>query len=220
MSEGKIMKENTKYHDYRFVGRINVDEIQPWFDFATSKPWDDPEIPWILDNKVRREILIILTTGPKTFQQIYEKVNFSPKPLLITKEEYECQISYQWTKETIENHLMNLEWYNLIRLINKNYQLTIPVLSTELSEKLEEYIVKFTENWINIIKHIKNQAQEKLKDLDEKTPLYEILIEKSIEKLYQLLKREKLLPDIPNIKALWAEQLRKVKFEEWVDKNY
>ncbi len=220
MKEGKIMKENTKYHDYRFVGKINIDEIQPWFDFATSKPWDDPEIPWILDNKVRREILIILATGPKTFQQIYEKVNFSPKPLLITKEEYECQISYQWTKETIENHLMNLEWYNLISLIDKNYQLTIPVLSTELSEKLEEYIVKFTENWINIIKQIKNQAQEKLKDLDEKTPLYEILIEKSIEKLYQLLKREKLLPDIPNIKALWAEQLRKVKFEEWVGKNY
>ncbi len=214
------MKENTKYHDYRFVGKINVDEIQPWFDFATSKPWDDPEIPWVLDNKVRREILIILATGPKTFQQIYEKVNFSPKPLLITKEEYECQISYQWTKETIENHLMTLEWYNLIRLINKNYQLTIPVLSTELSEKLEEYIVKFTGNWINIIKQIKNQAQEKLKDLDEKTPLYEILIEKSIEKLYQLLKKEKLLPDIPNIKALWAEQLRISKFEDWVNKNY
>ncbi len=214
------MKENTKYHDYRFVGKINVDEIQPWFDFATSKPWDDPEIPWVLDNKVRREILIILATGPKTFQQIYEKVNFSPNPLLITKEEYECQISYQWTRETIENHLTTLEWYNLIRLINKNYQLTIPVLSTEFSEKLEEYIVKFTENWITIIKQIKNQAQEKLKDLDEKTPLYEILIEKSIEKLYQLLKKEKLLPDIPNIKALWAEQLRIVKFEDWVNKNY
>lgn len=214
------MKENTKYHNYRFVGKINVDEIEPWFDFATGKPWDDPEIPWILDNKVRREILVILAKGPKSFQQIYEKVNFSPKPLLITKEEYDCQISYQWTKETIENHLMNLEWYNLIKLIEKKYELTIPILSTEKSEKLEEYIVKFTENWITIIKQLNNEVQEKIGDLDQKTPLYEILIEKSIEKLYDLLKRDNLIPDTPNIKVLWAEQLRKDKFEEWVAKNY
>ncbi|MCK4371119.1 MAG: hypothetical protein KAW03_08635, partial [Candidatus Lokiarchaeota archaeon] len=182
--------------------------------------WDDPEIPWILDNKVRREILIILAKGPKTFQQIYEKVNFSPKPLIITKEEYDCQISYQWTKKTIENHLMNLEWYNLIKLIEKKYELTIPILSTEKSEKLEEYIVKFTENWITIIKQLNNEVQEKIGDLDQKTPLYEILIEKSIEKLYDLLKRDNLIPDTPNIKVLWAEQLRKDKFEEWVAKNY
>ena len=214
------MKENTKYHNYRFVGKINVDEIQPWFDFTTSKPWDDPEIPWILDNKVRREILIILAKGPKSFQQIYENVNFSPKPLLITKEEYDCQISYQWTKETIENHLMNLEWYNLIKLTEKKYELTIPILSTEKSEKLEEYIVKFTENWITIIQQLNNEVQEKLGDLDQKTPLYEILIEKAMEKLYDLLKKENLIPDTPNIKVLWAEQLRKVKFEEWVAKNY
>ncbi len=214
------MKENTKYHNYRFVGKINVDEIEPWFDFATSKPWDDPEIPWILDNKVRREILIILAKGPKTFQQIYEKVNFSPKPLIITKEEYDCQISYQWTKKTIENHLMNLEWYGLIKLIDNNYELIIPILSTEESEKLEEYIVKFTENWITIIKQLSNEVQEKLGELDEKTPVYEILIEKAIEKLYDLLKRENLIPDTPNIKVLWAEQLRKVKFEDWVAKNF
>ena len=214
------MKENTKYHNYRFAGKINVDEIQPWFDFATSKPWDDPEIPWILDNKVRREILIILATGPKTFQEIYENVNFSPKPLLITKEEYDCQISYQWTKKTIENHLMNLEWYGLIKLIDNNYELIIPILSTEESEKLEEYIIKFTENWISIIKQLINEVQEKFRDLDQKTPLYEILIEKAIEKLYFLLKRENLIPDTPNIKVLWAEQLRKVKFKEWVAKNY
>lgn len=217
---GKKLKENTKYHNYRFVGKINVDEIEPWFDFATSKPWDDPEIPWILDNKVRREILVILAKGPKSFQQIYEKVNFSPKPLLITKEEYDCQISYQWTKETIENHLMNLEWYNLIKLIEKKYELTIPILSTEKSKKLEEYIVKFTENWITIIKQLNNEVQEKIGDLDQKTPLYEILIEKAIEKLYDLLKRDNLIPDTPNIKVLWAEQLRKDKFEEWVAKNY
>jgi len=214
------MKENTKYQNYRFVGKINVDEIQPWFDFATAKPWDDPEIPWILDNKVRREILIILAKGPKSFQEIYERVNFSPKPLLITKEEYDCQISYKWTKKTVENHLMNLEWYNLIKLINKNYELTIPILSTEESEKLEEYIVKFTENWMTIIKQLRDEVIEKLGDLDEKTPLYEILIQKAIEKLYRILKEENLLPNQPNLKALWAEQLRKIKFEDWVAKNF
>ncbi|MFW9882707.1 MAG: winged helix-turn-helix domain-containing protein, partial [Candidatus Thorarchaeota archaeon] len=84
------------------IGKLNIDEIQPWFDFATAKPWDDPEIPWILDNKVRREILIILANGPKTFQEIYERVNFSPKPLLISKEEYDCQISYKWTKKQLK----------------------------------------------------------------------------------------------------------------------
>jgi len=214
------MRENTKYHNYRFIGKINVDEIQPWFDFTTTKPWDDPEIPWILDNKVRREILIILAKGPKTFQEIYERVNFSPKPLLITKEEYDCQISYNWTKKTVENHLMNLEWYNLIKLINKSYKLTIPILSTEETEKLEEYIVKFTENWITIIKQLGDEVKEKLGDLDKKTPLYEILIEKTIEKLYRILKEENLLPNQPNLKALWAEQLRKIKFEDWVAKNF
>ncbi len=214
------MKENTKYHNYRFVGKINVDEIQPWFDFATSKPWDDPEIPWILDNKVRREILIVLAKGPKTFQEIYEKVNFTPKPLLITKEEYDCQISYQWTKETVNNHLMTLEWYALIKLINQKYQLTIPILSTEEFERLEEYIVKYTENWITIIKQLKKEVQEKFRELDRKTPLYEILIEKAIDKLYSNLKEEDLLPKKPNLKALWAEQLRKIKFEDWVAKNF
>ncbi|MFX1302169.1 MAG: hypothetical protein ACFFBV_16320 [Promethearchaeota archaeon] len=214
------MKENTKYHNYRFVGKINVDEIQPWFDFATSKPWDDPEIPWILDNKVRREILTVLAKGPKTFQEIYEKVNFTPKPLLITKEEYDCQISYQWTKETVNNHLMTLEWYALIKLINQKYQLTIPILSTEEFERLEEYIVKYTENWITIIKQLKKEVQEKFRELDRKTPLYEILIEKAIDKLYSNLKEEDLLPKKPNLKALWAEQLRKIKFEDWVAKNF
>jgi hypothetical protein len=214
------MKENTKYHNYRFAGKINVDEIQPWFDFATAKPWDDPEIPWILDNKVRREILIILAKGPKTFQEIYKRVNFSPKPLLITKEEYDYQISYKWTEKTVENHLMNLEWYNLVKLKNKHYQLTIPILSEDKSEKLDEYIMKFTKNWISIIKQLGKEVQENFEDLDEKTPLYEILIEKSTEKLYSILKQEDLLPKQPNLKALWAEQLRKIKFEDWVAKNF
>ncbi len=214
------MRENTKYHNYRFVGRINVDEIEPWFDFGTSKPWDDPEIPWILDNKVRREILIILADNPKTFQEIYERINFSPKPLLITNEEYDCQISYQWTKETIENHLMNLEWYNLIELTNNKYELTIPIISIEKSEKLEEYIIKFAENLITIIKQLYIEIQEELADSNEETPLYEILIEKTIENLYKILKRENLIPDTPNIKALWAEQLRKIKFGDWIKQNF
>ncbi len=214
------MKENTKYQNYRFVGKINVDEIQPWFDFTTAKPWDDPEIPWILDNKVRREILIILASGPKTFQEIYEKVNFSPKPLLITKEEYNCHISYNWTEKTVENHLMNLEWYNLIKLENEHYKLTIPILSTDDSERLEEYIVKFTENWITIIKRLGNEVQEKFIELGKKAHLYEILIEKTIQKLYTTLKEENLLPNESNLKALWAEQLRKIKFEEWINRNF
>ena len=214
------MKENTKYHNYRFVGEINVDEIEPWFDFATAKPWDDLEIPWILDNKVRREILLILAHEPKTFQEIYECVNFSPKPLLITNEEYECQISYQWTKETIENHLMNLEWYNLIKLTNNKYKLNIPIVSLENSEKLEGYIIKFAERLITIIKKLKNEVREKLGDLNKETPLYEIIIEKTIEKLYNILKRENLIPDTPNIKTLWAEQLRKIKFRDWIKQNF
>lgn len=214
------MKENTKYHNYRFVGKINVDEIQPWFDFASTKPWDDPEIPWVLDNKVRREILIILADGPKTFQEIYEKVNFSPKPLLITKEEYDCTISFQWAKKTIENHLMNLEWYNLVNSMNEKYELTFPILATEESEKIEKYIAKFTENWSNIIEQLNKDLKDNLGELDKNAPLYEILIEKATEKLYSTLKQENLLPKQPNLKAFWAEQLRKIKFEDWVAKNF
>ncbi|MFX0003099.1 MAG: hypothetical protein ACFFAA_05485 [Promethearchaeota archaeon] len=214
------MKENTKYHNFRFVGKINVDEIQPWFDFATAKPWDDPEIPWILDNKVRREILIKLAKGPKTFQEIYESVNFSPKPLLITKEEYDCHISFKWTEETVENHLLNLEWYNLINMKNKHYQLNFPILSIEDNQKVEEFLIKFTQNWITIIKQLKDELKGKIGIFEEITSLYEIIIEKSVEKLYNLLKEENLLPKEPNLKALWAEQLRKIKFEEWVGKNF
>ncbi|MFX1568210.1 MAG: hypothetical protein ACFFCV_07570 [Promethearchaeota archaeon] len=214
------MKEKTKYHNYRFIGKINVDEIEPWFDFTTAKPWDDPEIPWLLDNKVRREILIILADTPKTFQEIYEHVNFSPKPLLINEEEYKCNISYQWTKETIENHLMNLEWYNLIKLSKNKYELTIPIVSIEESKNLEEYIVKFTTNLITIIKQFIDEIKERLEYKNEKIPLYDILIEKTTEKLYEILKKENLVPDTPNLKKLWAEQLRKIKFEDWLKLNY
>lgn len=211
------MKENTKYHNYRFIGKINVDEIQPWFDFATAKPWDDPEIPWILDNKVRREILIKLTEGSKSFQELYESINFTPKPLLISKEEYDCKVSYQWTKETIENHLMTLEWYKLINSKNNIFELTIPIFSMDKTAKIEKYIIRFAEHWIKIIKQLKNEIDDKLGDTK---PIIEILIDKAVEKLYELLKKENLIPDEPNIKTLWAEQLRKIKFEEWVEQNF
>lgn len=211
------MKENTKYHNYRFIGKINVDEIQPWFDFATAKPWDDPEIPWILDNKVRREILIKLAEDPKSFQELYESINFTPKPLLISKEEYDCKISYQWTKETIENHLMTLEWYKLITLKDNKYELTIPIFSKEQTIKLENYIIRFAEHWIKTIKQLKDEIDDKLGNTK---PIIEILIEKAVEKLYELLKKENFILDEPNIKTLWAEQLRKIKFEEWVKQNF
>ena len=211
------MKENTKYHNYRFIGKINVDEIQPWFDFTTTKPWDDPEIPWILDNKVRREILIKLADGPKSFQVLYENINFSPKPLLISKEEYECKVSYQWTKETIENHLMNLEWYKLINSKENQFELAIPIFSIEKSAKIESFIIKFAEHWIKIVKQLKNEIYNKLGDMK---PMLEVLIEKAVVKLYNLLKEEKLITDEPNIKILWAEQLRKIKFKDWVANNF
>ena len=214
------MKENTKYHNYKFVGKIYVDEIQPWFDFASSKPWDEGEIPWVLENRVRREILIFLANGAKSFNELYDIINFSPKPLLITKDEYECQVNYQWTKETLENHLLNLEWYHLIYKTNDKYKLSFPILKFENLAKIDNYISKFSQAWIKIIKETKNEIEKHMAEIKEKIPLYEILVEKAVEKLYQLLKNEEFLPQEPNIKVLWAEQLRNVKFEEWVDKNF
>lgn len=214
------MKENTKYHNYRFVGKVNVDEIQPWFDFTTSKPWDEGEIPWIMENKVRREILIQLSSGSKNFDQIYETVNFSPKPLIISKEEYNCNVKYQWTRKTVENHLLNLEWYNLIKKTGDTFELTFPILKMDKMNQIESYISKFAENWIRIIKDLKDEINSKLGEISEKAPIHAILIEKAIEKLYVLLKNENLLPNEPNIKTLWAEQLREIKFEEWVEKNF
>ena len=214
------MKENTKYHNYRFVGKVNVDEIQPWFDFTTSKPWDEGEIPWMMENKVRREILIQLSSGSKNFDQIYETVNFSPKPLIISKEEYNCNVKYQWTRKTVENHLLNLEWYNLIKKTGDTFELTFPILKMDKMNQIESYISKFAENWIRIIKDLKDEINSKLGEISEKAPIHAILIEKAIEKLYVLLKNENLLPNEPNIKTLWAEQLREIKFEEWVEKNF
>ncbi len=214
------MKENTKYHNYRFVGKINVDEIQPWFDFTTAKPWDDGEIPWVMENKVRREILIHLSNGPKNFEEIYKIINFSPKPLIITKEVYDCKVSYQWTRKTLENHLLNLEWYDLIKKSGDNYELTFPILKLEKISQIESYISKFAEHWIKIIKELKDEISSKLGDIEDRALIHAILIEKAVEKLYLLLKNENILPDVPNIRVLWAEQLREIKFEEWVKKNF
>jgi len=214
------MKENTKYHNYRFKGKINIDEIEPWFDFGTAEPWDELEVPWVLDNKVRREILIILAKSPKTFEDLYESLNFSPRPLLISKEEYECKLNYQWTKETIKNHLLNLEWYNLVKLQEDKYTVTFPIFTMESLKDVEEYVLKFAESWVKVINDTKEEIKKKLSVYEEKTNLYGILVEKALAKLYELLKNQNLLPDEPNIKLLWAEQLRKIKFEDWIDKNF
>ena len=214
------MKENTKYQNYRFRGKINVDEIEPWFDFGTMKPWDELEVPWVLDNKVRREILIILAKSPKTFEELYDNLNFSPKPLLISKDEYECKLKYQWTKEIIKNHLLNLEWYNLVRLKEGKYILTFPIFTMESLNDVEEYVLKFAESWIKVINDTKEEVKKKLSDYEENTNLYSILIEKALEKLYELLKNQNLLPNKPNLKILWAEQLREIKFEDWLEKNF
>ena len=214
------MKENTKYQNYRFRGKINIDEIEPWFDFGTMQPWDELEVPWVLENKVRREILITLAKSPKSFEELYENLNFSPNPLLISKEEYECKLKYQWDKETIKNHLLNLEWYNLVKLQGNKYTVTFPIFTMESLDDMEEYILKFAEGWVKIVNDTKEKIKKKL-DIDEKeTKLYGILIEKALEKLYELLKNQNLLPNEPNIKVLWAEQLRKIKFEDWLEKNF
>ncbi|MFX0058886.1 MAG: hypothetical protein ACFE85_00585 [Candidatus Hodarchaeota archaeon] len=214
------MKENKKYHNFIFKAEQKIDEIQPWFDFGTAKPWDDPEFPWVLDNKVRREILILLINNSLSLDDIFERINFKPKPLLISKEEYEPKVSYQWTKETIRNHLLNLEWYNLLKFQEGKYQLTIPIFTLKEKGELEDYIISFANNWISVIKGMKIEIEKKLSDLGRKVPLYEILIENAVERLYQVLKKEKLLPESPNIKTLWAEQLRDIKFEEWIRKNF
>ncbi|MFX1238949.1 MAG: hypothetical protein ACFFAS_17660 [Promethearchaeota archaeon] len=214
------MKENTKYNDYQFKGRIQIDESQPWFDFATNKPWDDAEIPWLVENKVRREILIKLSEGPKTYDELYKTINFSPKPLLISKQEYQCNITYQWSKKTLENHLLNLEWNDLIKLDGKKYNLTFPIYKIEDIKVLNTSINKRAKNWSSVIREIKFELNQLKDDIDHKVSIYVLIIEKAIEKLFALLKEENILPNTSNLKFLWAEQLRKVKFEEWIEKNF
>ena len=214
------MKENTKYNDYRFIGRIEVDEIQPWFDFASNKPWDEAEIPWVVENKVRREILIKLSDGPKTFQEIYDSINFSPKPLLVKKEEYDCKVTFQWTKKTIENHLLNLEWNDMIKFDGKKYEILFPIYKMDDIQILEQFFNKAAVNWLKIVKEMKSEIDNDTSDFKDKTTLEALMIEKTVEKFYELLKIEGILPKDPNIKTLWAEQLRNIKFEDWVNRNF
>ena len=214
------MKENTKYNDYRFIGRIEVDEIQPWFDFASNKPWDEAEIPWVVENKVRREILIKLSDGPKTFQEIYDSINFSPKPLLVKKEEYDCKVTFQWTKKTIENHLLNLEWNDMIKFDGKKYEILFPIYKMDDIQILEQFFNKAAVNWLKIAKEMKCEIDNDTSDFKDKTTLEALMIEKTVEKFYELLKIEGILPKDPNIKTLWAEQLRNIKFEDWVNRNF
>jgi len=208
------MKESTKYNSYRFVGTINIDEIMPWFDFDKGEPWDESEVPWVLEDKVRREILLRLAhLGTKNLEEIHALINFSPKPLIIRSDEYIPSIKYQWEREVIQNHLMNLEWYGLIKHTENRYEVTFPVFSMEDLEHLDKFIIKFANSWLNVVKEIK-------KDFDQEKINLGILIEKTVEKLYLMLKSQGFLPDIPNIKLLWAEELRKIKFEEWLSKNF
>jgi len=214
------MKENTKYNDYRFVGKIDVDEIQPWFDFASNKPWDESEIPWVVENKVRREILIKLSDGPKTFQELFDSINFSPKPLLVSKEEHDCKVKFQWTKKTIENHLLNLEWNDLIKFNGEKYDLLFPIYKMDNIEKLEQFIDKAAVNWLKVVKEMKFEVDKSITNFGDKTTLQALMIEKTVERFYELLKSEGALPQNPNIKTLWAEQLRNIKFEDWVNRNF
>ena len=115
---------------------------------------------WVLENRVRREILIFLADGAKSFNELYEIINFSPKPLLIANDEYDCKVRYQWTKETLENHLLNLEWYHLITKSGDEYKLSFPILRFESLAEIANYINKFSEAWIKIIKETKSDIDE------------------------------------------------------------
>jgi hypothetical protein len=214
------MKENTKYNKYRFSGKIIIDQIQPWFDFGTAKPWDDPEIPWVLDNKVNREILTVLSKGPKTFEEIYEKLQFSPKSLLITQDEYHPQVHYQWEKDSIKNHLSNLEWYRLISKKNEKYTINFPILNIEDNIQLNQQAKKLVEEFLKPLNKSREEVTEQLQSNTNISEIYSLLIEKLSEELFLLLKEKGVLPDEPYIKTLWAEQLREEDFEEWVKKYY
>ncbi|TXT56401.1 MAG: hypothetical protein BAJALOKI2v1_560018 [Promethearchaeota archaeon] len=216
------MKEETKYNQFRFKGKITVDEIQPWFDFDRSEPWDEREVPWPLENKVRRQILIQLAQkGTMTFEEIYNEINFSPSPLVITKEEYSPNVKYQWTKETLENHLLNLEWYSLIKREDHVYSTTFPVLNVQNLNEIDKYVDLLAGKWSDMIKEEKEAIERELMKYDSSNAsIYEILLERVLEKLHLLLKEKGILPSEPNLKALWAEQLRDIRFQDWIKKNF
>ncbi|MFW9936206.1 MAG: hypothetical protein ACFFD5_01010 [Candidatus Thorarchaeota archaeon] len=214
------MKENTKYNQYRFSGKIFIDHIQPWFDFGTAKPWDDPEIPWVLDNKVKRDILTILSKGSMSFDEIYESLQFSPKPLLITQKEYKPNIQYKWSKDTIRNHLSNLEWYNLISLKNGKYSINFPILNLEDNTKLNKEAKKLIEEYLKPYAKSDEQISKLIQSNMNTSEIYSLLIDKIVDEFFLLLKQKGIIPDEPNIKILWAEQLREENFEEWVKKYF
>ena len=140
--------------------------------------------------------------------------------MLIDQEKYNPNVRYQWDAATIENHLMNLEWYNLIKAVDNKYELTFPILKKSDIANLEQFILQFANNWIKVILDTKEHLQKAYTNLDYNQELLEILIEKAVEKLYELLKEQNLLPNEPNLKVLWAEQIRAIKFEEWVRKTF
>jgi hypothetical protein len=214
------MKENTKYNQYRFSGKIYIDQIQPWFDFGTAKPWDDPEIPWVLDNKVNREILTYLSKGSKPFDEIYKNLQFSPKPLLITQDEYKPNVHYEWTKESIRNHLSNLEWYNLISLKNGNYTINFPILNLEDNIKLNQQAKELAEEYIKSLVKSKEEINELIQSNINTSEVYSLLLDRMVDEFFLLLKEKGIIPDEPNIKTLWAEQLREESFEEWVKRYF
>ncbi|MFX1358191.1 MAG: hypothetical protein ACFFA8_13035 [Promethearchaeota archaeon] len=214
------MKENTKYNQYRFSGKIFIDQIQPWFDFGTAKPWDDPEIPWVLDNKVKRDILTILSKGSMSFDEIYESLQFSPKPLLITQKEYKPNIQYKWSKDTIRNHLSNLEWYNLISLKNGKYSINFPILNLEDNIKLNKEAKKLIEEYLKPYVRSNEKISKLIQSTMNTSETYSLLIDKIVDEFFLLLKQKGIIPNEPNIKILWAEQLREETFEEWVKKYF
>ena len=129
-------------------------------------------------------------------------------------------MKYQWSEATIHNHLMNLEWYNLIKFVDQKYELTFPIFNLKENNELNEFAFKFADLWIKIVSEMKAEFFKSYKNGKHHTELLEIIIDKAINRLYELLKAQDLLPNEPNLKALWAEQIRAIKFEDWVKRAF
>jgi len=114
-----------------------------------------------------------------------------------------------------------MEWNNLIKKNNDKYEITFPVFKLENSNDMEKFTSKIAENWVKIIQESKTEMEKSLKNVKTDPNNLVILIEKIVEKLYETLKKEKILrTEEPNLKLLWADQLRKSKFENWLEKNF
>jgi hypothetical protein len=129
-------------------------------------------------------------------------------------------VKYQWSEATIQNHLLNLEWYNLIKFVNEKYELTFPIFNLKENNKLNEFAFKFANYWIKIVSEMEAEVLKSYKNGKFPPELLEIVIDKAINKLYELLKAQNLLPNEPNLKALWVEQIRAIKFEDWVKRAF